>query len=174
MDWYRQQPQCDRSGVEPNARAEAERRHPHSFHVLEPSQGTRRTARRTALSQTGFDELHLFDVDRRAELSIPESWRTLSRKVSNAASIAVCLCPTSEKSGVSICSTAVLKRLLLTESIARKANACARGTPSAPACRNSMCAFTFPKTVPKPISPSVPSGIGPLTSRADPPVNERR
>jgi hypothetical protein len=32
-----------------------------------------------------------------------------------------------------------------------------------------MCAFTFPKTVPKAISPRVPSGIGPLTSRVDPP-----
>lgn len=32
----------------------------------------------------------------------------------------------------------------------------------------------FPKIVPKIISPSVPSGIGPFTSRADPPVNESR
>lgn len=32
----------------------------------------------------------------------------------------------------------------------------------------------FPENCTQAISPSVPSGIGPLTSRADPPVNERR
>jgi hypothetical protein len=41
-------------------------------------------------------------------------------------------------------------------------------------CRNTTYAFTFPKIVAKIISPSVPSGIGPFTSRADPPVNESR
>jgi len=124
--------------------------------------------------RTGLYPSHAFGPVRRPEASIPESRRRLSRRVSNAASIDVCFCSTSETPALYICSAAVLKRLLLTSSIVTKANACARGTPSAPVCRNSMCAFTFPKTVPKAISPSVPSGIGPLTSRADPPVNERR
>jgi hypothetical protein len=37
-----------------------------------------------------------------------------------------------------------------------------------------MCAFTFPKTIPKTNCPSVPSGIGPFASRADPPVSHSR
>jgi len=119
---------------------------------------------------------HAFDFVRRPEGSIPESWRTLSHnllQLSNAP-IGVCFCSMSAKPARCIRSAAALKRWLLTASIARKRNACASGTPSAPVRRNSMCAVTFPKTVLKAISPSVPSGIGPFTSRADPPVNERR
>jgi len=132
---------------------------------------------KTALSQARLHRGHTFDLVRRPEVSIPESWRTLSRnllQLSTAPSRAVCFCSTSAKPALCICSAAALKRLVLTASIARKRNACASGTPSAPVCRNSMCALTFPKTVLKAISPNVPSGIGPLTSRAAPPVNERR
>jgi len=135
--------------------------------------------RATHGNKTSFRGLRLamrqpLDLVRRTELSIPESRRTLSRSVSNAVSMVVCFCTRSERSESCISSSAVLKRWLLSSSMVRKANACASGTPSAPVCRNSMCAFTFPKTVPKTICPSVPSGIGPFTSSADPPVNESR
>ena len=116
----------------------------------------------------------LFDLARPLELSIPESWRTPCRSVSNATSMGFVSGLKSERSDVFISSRAVLKCWLLMSSMVRKAKACASGTPSAPLCRNSMCAFTCPKTVPKTICPTVPSGIGPFTSRADPPVNESR
>jgi hypothetical protein len=56
----------------------------------------------------------------------------------------------------------------------RKRKACVSGMPSAPVCRNSICALTFPYTLHKAISPIVPRGIGPLESTAEPPVSERR
>jgi hypothetical protein len=132
-----------------------------------------RTLRRLTSSQSSGKALsrQRFDLVRRPEVSIPESWWTLSRKVSNAASIGVCFCTTSEKLAFCISSVAALKRWLLTASIARKANACASGTPSAPVCRNSMCAFTFPNTVAK-VTPVyfqtcvVPGDLGGIPSTA--------
>ena len=121
-----------------------------------------------------FSSRQPFDLARRIESSIPESWRTLWRSVAKAALIGVCFTASPERPGVCISSRALLMRWLLLVFIARKANACASGTPSTPPYRNLMCAFTLPKTVPKTISPSVPSGIGPFTSRAVPPVNESR
>jgi len=83
-----------------------------------------------------------FDLVRRPEVSIPESWRRLSRslrKLSNVPSRVVCFCSTSAKPALCICLVAALKRLVLTAPMARKRNACPSGTPSAPVCRNSMC-----------------------------------
>src|SRR5215469_10235871 len=51
-----------------------------------------------------------FDLARRIESSIPESWRTLWRSVAKAASIGVCFPAKSERSEVCISSRALLKR----------------------------------------------------------------
>jgi hypothetical protein len=51
---------------------------------------------------------------------------------------------TSLKPALCICSTAAANLRELTSSISRKRNAWALGTPSAPVCRNRICAVTFP------------------------------
>jgi len=140
---YRRQPQCDRSGVEPNACAEAERRHPDSFHVLERSRGTRRRARRIALSQAGFNG---------SSFRCCSSCRTEHpRKLANALAQGFERCVDS---CLSLSDVREVWSLHLFHSrfeafaayrIHRQEGECLRqGTPSAPVCRNSMCAFTFP------------------------------
>jgi hypothetical protein len=73
-----------------------------------------------------------------------------------------------------ICWAAAAYLRLLLSSISRKRKACASATPSAPVCRNSICAVTLPYTVFRINPPMVPFEIGPLARTADPPVSESR
>jgi len=56
----------------------------------------------------------------------------------------------------------------------RNRNAWAEVFPSAPTCRNSICAVTFPKTVRKSNPANVPCASGSSVWITDPPVRDRR
>jgi len=69
---------------------------------------------------------------------------------------------------------AALNRPVQESSMPRKRNAWAEVFPSAPTCRNSICAVTFPKTVRKSNPANVPCGSGSSVWITDPPVRDRR
>lgn len=69
---------------------------------------------------------------------------------------------------------AALNRPVQESSMARNRNACAEVYPSAPTCRNSICAVTLPKMVRRSNPASVPCGSGASVWIADPPVRDRR